>query len=187
MCSSDLTDLKGVALNDGMDEAAAKKALSIKGDLTAVEGSKVAYTTDNAEMVLVVLEFGAEKLVKAYTYTIPAKGNEGGDKPVTPETVNLTLKMKDGQTATLTVTQDSKTVEGKEGVYAVDPTKAVTVTITKGTNDQATYTGVACSAHDQDSCTLKFTASEGAWTVSIDKPAEATHTFELTKEEAKTE
>ena len=176
------TDLSEAALNDGMDEAAAKTALGIKDNLTAVQESKVAYTADNAEMVLVVLEFGAEKLVKAYTYTIPAKGNEGGDKPVTPETVNLTLKMKDGQTATLTVTQNNKTVEGKKGVYAVDPTKAVTVTINKSADSQETYTGVTCSGHGEDSCTLKFTASNGAWTVSIDKPAEATHTFELTKD-----
>ena len=175
------TDLSEAALNDGMDEAAAKTALGIKDNLTAVQESKVAYTEGDAEKVLVVLEFGAEKLVKAYTYTIPAKDGEGEDKPTTPTTVSLTLKMKEGQTATLTVTQDNETVEGNEGVYAVDPTKAVTVTITKNTNDQGTYTGVACGAHDQASCTLKFTDSNGTWTATIENPAKATHTFELTK------
>ena len=181
------TDLSEAALNDGMDEAAAKTALGIKDNLTTVQESKVAYTEDDAEKILVVLEFGAEKLVKAYTYTIPAKGNEGGDKPATPETVNLTLKMKEGQTATLTVTQDGKTVEGTEGVYAVDPNKAVTVTINKSADSQETYTGVTCSGHGEDSCTLKFTASNGTWTATIEKPAEAEHTFELTKGEAEAE
>ena len=176
------TDLSEAALNDGMDEAAAKTALGIKDNLTAVQGSKVTYTEGDAEKILVVLEFGAEKLVKAYTYTIPAKNDEGADKPETPTTVNLTLKMGENQTATLTVTQDGKAVTGNEGVYAVDPNKAVTVTINKSADSQATYTGVTCSGHDQDSCTLKFTASDGAWTATIEKPATATHTFELTKD-----